>query len=260
MSSLSFMNVPAEVRSLIYEYLFDDAGNDRLAIRSAELSRLPKAEDRSRSKYYVLDHSIVRRCCEATYRLGTKDAYFCAALMRANRQIYRETSYLVYGRHSFDFGGDIEAVQPFLSDITPGSRDLIREISLYKRGPLPGGFENDRSEWRSLCRYLGEGACFVRKLRLVVQGGKPAADWKGPKEFSASDLQLLADLKHESLDWVSDLAKVEIGELEVLPDLHYAPPPTSSQMLIFAAVSASIEKGLTEFLRSQLRLAPRVGF
>ncbi|ETS86377.1 hypothetical protein PFICI_00205 [Pestalotiopsis fici W106-1] len=258
MHSSPFMNVPAEVRGLIYEYLFDDAGNDRLEIRNIEYPMLPKREDRVRTKYHLLDHSIVRRCYQATYHLKTKDAYFCASLMRVNRKIYEETSYIVYSRHSFDFGVDIEAVQPFFSDLTPGSRQLIQEVSLCKRGPLPI-FENDRSEWRNLCRYLGE-SCVVKKLRLVVQGGRPNVDWTGPKEFSARDLQLLADLKHESLDWVSELAQVEIKELEVLPDLHYAPPPTTSHGLIFAAVSASIEKGLTEFLRSQLHLAPRVGF
>lgn len=254
-----FMEIPAEVRGLIYDYLFDNAGNERLEIRSIEYNRLPKKEeDRARTKYHVLDHSIVRRCYQATYCLDTKDAYFCAPLMRVNRKIYEETSYIVYSRHSFDFGVDIEAVQPFLSDLSPGSRQLIQELSLCKRGPLPI-FENDRSEWRSLCRYLAE-ACVVKKLRLVVQGGRPSKDWTGPKEFSARDLQLLADLKHESLDWVGELAQVDIQELEVLPDMHYSPPPTNSNMLIFAAVSASIEKGLTEFLRSQLRLAPRVGF
>lgn len=249
-----FLYAPAEVRMMIYEYLFNDAGNKRLTIRSAGVDKAPKSEERIRSRYYTLDDLFNKRCYETTYQLKTEDAYFCAALMRANRKIYDETAHLVYANHSFDFGSNIEAVEPFLSDLTPASRELVQEISLYKRGPMPL-YENDRCEWRSVCRFL-QRAGVVKKLRLVIQGGKPSKPWDGPKEFSASDFKLLADIKHDSLDWVAELAQVEgIQELEVLPDLHYCPPPTNSNMLIFAAISASIERGLTEFLRTQMRLS-----
>ncbi|KAK9780898.1 hypothetical protein SCAR479_02084 [Seiridium cardinale] len=253
MHSSPFMSVPPEVRGLIYDYLFDNAGNKSLLIRSASAGKLPFQNGQIRTRYHVLDRSLHRRCYETTYQLATEDAYFCAALMRVSRQLYNETSYLIYGKHCFDFGGDIEAVEPFLTDLTPGSRHLIKEVSLYKRGPIPM-YENDRSEWRSVCRVL-QAMGVVKKLRLVVQGGKPSVEWHGPKEFTAEDFRLLAELKHESLDWVNELAQVKIEELEVLPDVHYFPPPTCTNMLVFAAFSASIERGLTEFLRSQLRLA-----
>jgi hypothetical protein len=254
MDSSPFISVPAEVRLMIYEYLFNDAGNKRIIIRSADADKAPKLQERVRSKYYVLDNSFNRRCYETTYQLKTEGIYFCPALMRANRKIYNETAHLVYAKHSFDFGSSIEAVKPFLSDLTPASRNLIQEISLYKRGPMPL-YENDRCDWRSVCRFL-KSVGAIKKLRLVIQGGKPAGSWDGPSEFSARDLKLLADIKHDSLDWVAELAQVEgIQELEVLPDLHYCPPPTSSNMLIFAAISASIERGLTEFLRTQMRLS-----
>lgn len=250
----AFMRVPPEVRMLIYEYLFEDAGNKRLKIRSASPGRERDAETGIRTRYYVLDRSLHRRCYKTTYQLETKTTSFCPALMRVNRQVYAETAWLIYGRHAFDFGSDIEAVEPFLSDLTPASRHLIGEISLYKRGPLPS-YENDRSAWRSVCRCLQRNGA-IRKLRLVVEGGRPNGTWEGPKEFSANDIKLLSEIQHESLDWVSELAKVRgIQELEVLPDVHYCPPPNSSSMLIFAAVSASIEKGLAEFLKTQLRLA-----
>ncbi|KAI0852911.1 hypothetical protein F5Y00DRAFT_226352 [Daldinia vernicosa] len=247
------MRVPAEVRLMILEYLFDDGGHKQLQIRNAGPEKLPKTEDRRRRRYYTLERSFQRRCYETTYRLETEGVNFCVSAMRINKTIYEETSYLVYGRHTFDFGHAIEAVEPFLSDLTPQSRGLIREISLYKRGPVPP-YDNDRDEWQSVCRFL-ENNGSVRKLRLVVQGGRPNATWEGPKEFSAADLKLLFDLKHESLDWVGELARVKgIEELEILPDVQYCPPPSSSNMIIFAALSASIERGLTEFLRTQLRL------
>lgn len=247
------MRVPAEVRMLIYTYLFDDKGHKQLHIESAWAGKLPKSDSRIRSRYYVIERSFHRRCYETTYCLAMPDVRFWPAIMRVNRRIYEETAYLVYGGHTFDFGSHIEAVEPFLSDLTPQSRMLVQELSLYKRGPVPP-YDHDRSEWRSVCRFLG-GHGSVRKLRLVVEGGIPSSAWEGPKEFTAADLKLLYDIKHESLDWVGDLARIKgIEELEIIPDVHHCPPPASSNMIVFAAISASIEKGLTQFLRMQLCL------
>ncbi|KAI1107629.1 hypothetical protein F4804DRAFT_296598 [Jackrogersella minutella] len=246
------MRAPAEIRMMIYAYLFDDGGNKQLRIQNAGASKLSKTEGRIRSRYYMLERSIHRRCYETTYRLDTDGVSFCAAAMRVNRKMYEETSYLVYGGHTFDFGSHIEAVEPFLSDLTPSSRQLIREISLYKQGPVPP-YDNDRGEWKNVCRFLHDHGS-IKKLRLVVQGGRPSVTWDGPKEFTAADLSLLFDIKHESMEWVGELARVKgIEELEILPDVQYCPPPSSTNMIIFAALSASIERGLTEFLRTKLR-------
>ncbi|KAI0151990.1 hypothetical protein F4776DRAFT_599734 [Hypoxylon sp. NC0597] len=248
------MRAPTEVRMIIYAYLFDDGGNKKLRIQNAGAGKLPKMEDRVRSRYYMLERSFHRRCYETTYRLETEGVSFCTSIMRVNKKIYEETSYLIYGSHTFDFGCHIEAVEPFLSDLTPPSRQLIREISLYKRGPVPP-YDNDRGEWRNVCRFLQEHGS-IKKLRLVLQGGRPSTAWEGPQEFTATDLKLLYDIKHESLDWIGELTRIKgIEELEVLPDVQYCPPPSSSNMIIFAALSASIERGLTEFLRTQLRLS-----
>lgn len=238
---------------MIFAYLFDDGGNKQLLIQNGSAEKLSKAKDKSRTRYYILDGSFQRRTYETTYQLETDGVNFYPSVMRVNRAVYEETSYLVYGRHTFDFGSHIEAVEPFLSDLTPSSRQLIQEISLYKRGPMPP-YDYDRSEWRNVCRFLQDHGS-IRKLRLVVQGGRPSVAWEGPKEFTATDLKLLFDIKHESLDWVEDLARVEgIEELVIQPDVHYCPPPSSTNMIIFAALSASIERGLTEFLKMQLRL------
>ncbi|KAI1638145.1 hypothetical protein F4809DRAFT_639863 [Biscogniauxia mediterranea] len=262
MEQSPLMRAPAEIRMMIYEYLFDDDGHQRLLIQNAAPGKLAGPEEeagRCRSRYYVQDRTkLHRRCYETTYVLATPGVRFCAALMRASRAVYGETAHLVYGRHAFDFGRDIEAVEPFLSDLTPASRSLIREVSLYKHhGPhyCCAVSESDRSEWRSVCRFLRDRVAEVRKLRLVVQGGKPPGPWDGPREFSAADFKLLADIRHESLDWVADLATVRsIRDLEIVPDVHYCPPPVSTSMIVFAAFSASIERGLAEFLRAQLRL------
>ncbi|KAK8073329.1 hypothetical protein PG994_004228 [Apiospora phragmitis] len=195
-------------------------------------------------------------CFQAKNSGSTSIYTLCAALMRVSRLVYTETSSLVYGQHAFDFGADMEAVEPFLADLTAPSRGLIHAISLYKRGPVPCySLDSDIGMWRSVCRYLsklsassassslsssirddedssnadesmnGGGSneiqqhqrlqiphdCHhgIRKLRLVVQCGKPSyhspfstADTitYEPREMSAADFQLLIDIKHESLD------------------------------------------------------------
>ncbi|KAI1342595.1 hypothetical protein F5Y15DRAFT_309707 [Xylariaceae sp. FL0016] len=250
----SLMRAPTEVRMLIYEYLFDDGGHESFSIRNGRAGKLPKCAGRTRSRYYVLDRSFHRRCYDTTYRLHTEGATFCPALMRVNKTVYEETSYLVYGGHSFDFGSDIEAVEPFLADLTARTRELIQEISLYKRGPVTI-YENDRAEWRNVCDSLRSHTS-LRKLRLVVQGGRPNVPWEGPKEFSAEDFQLLAGIRHESLEWTADLGKLEgIKELEIVGDVQCCAAPNSSNMVVFAAFSASIERGLAEFLRRMLHLS-----
>ncbi|KAK8053209.1 hypothetical protein PG996_012510 [Apiospora saccharicola] len=305
-------SIPAEIRLLIYSHLFTHPKDAPIEIRNAGENRLPPTPTRIRSRYHVLEKQAMlqRRCSYETTprspfhqqqrylpsptvaakstaagKTGAQEKhsssnddefYICAALMRVSRLVHEETSHLVYAQHSFDFGADMEAVEPFLSDLTPASRGMVRAISLYKRGPVAGyGFNSDRCEWQSVCRYLSkllptsssssstsdssdndkpqkkqqlnqaqqpyQQHQGIRKLRLVVQCGKPPASYTSsaaglagpPREMSAEDFQLLADIKHESLDWVAELAKVGgIEELEIVPHV----------------------RGLSEFLRKQLRL------
>lgn len=254
-SESAFMRAPAEVRMLIYSYLFDDGGNSRLSLGIAGPEQFPKTDRRIRSRFHVMENRPVqRRSYETTYFLQTKGVEFCAALMRVNRTVYEETSMLVYARHAFDFGANYAVVQPFLSDLTPGSRALIGEMGLHKRGPF-SSYEGDRAEWSRVCRFL-QRECCIKKLRLVVQCGRPSRAWDGPREMTAAEFKLLADLKHESMEWATELAQVDgIEDVEVLPDIVYCPAPENSTMMVFAALTASMEKGLTEFLRSQLKLA-----
>lgn len=246
----------------------------------------------------------------------SRDVIIYAALMRVSRLVHTETSRLVYGQHAFDFGSDVEAVEPFLADLTAPSRGMIRAISLYKRGPAPCyGFDSDYSVWRSMCRYLsrlsppssptsadstnvdfGNSTSItgnntadetmdisgsngpqrqqrqqvahypyhgIRKLRLVVECGRPSfppfstADpiTDQPREMSAADFQLLIDIKHESLDWITELARVGgIEEIELMSHVVHCPLPSSTSMILFAALSASVDKGFAEYLRKQWRV------
>ncbi|KAH8892039.1 hypothetical protein GQ53DRAFT_625957, partial [Thozetella sp. PMI_491] len=171
------LSVPTEVRLLIYEYLLDDGGNQWLAIRSRADSEKHKqsCSCRMRSRYLVLDQTIHRRCYETTYQLATPAAAFDTAIMRTSRRIYAETSYMLYGLHGFDFGGDLAAVVPFLRDRSAHSRQLLRAVALHKQAPVPTR-EHDQREWANLCRYLGVAAPAAElklRLRLVIEGGGP---------------------------------------------------------------------------------------
>ena len=174
------MRIPAEVRLMIYSYLFD-AGEADASICNAEGCLDPKTDDRSnkrrpriisirnrkepstlqsdghnashqfktRTRYHILDRSFRRRRVEATYGLANEGAYFCTSLMRVNRTVWAETSHLVYAKHEFDFGADVEAPKPFLSDLTPQTRGLVKRIAIYKRGPWLFDSWTDRCEWQT---------------------------------------------------------------------------------------------------------------
>ncbi|KAJ0329596.1 hypothetical protein COL5a_004160 [Colletotrichum fioriniae] len=177
--------------------------------------------------------------------------------MAVNRRIHRETSHLLYGRpHGFDFGSDVEAVVPFLKDLTPSSRCAIQELTIRKDGPVMHcNSESDRLDWATMCAYLRRLDKMIPRLRIVVEGGRPTAAWEGPQVLSVSDLRLLALIKHDSMEWVAELAKVEgIEKLEIVPRIRHLPAPGTTATLLFAAFSASIDTGLVEYLQTDCGL------
>jgi hypothetical protein len=245
------LRIPAEIRLLIYEHLFDDRGHRTLSIRNR--SRLATKQDGlRRTSYRVIEQSLHRLSFETTYCLQT-DVNLDLSVMSANRQIYRETSYLLYGQHSFDFRDDIEAIVPFLQDRTLASRRLIQEVSVYKR-PMHS-YDSGKYEWTKMCKYLGDMGT-LKRLHLTVEGGRPKVEWNGPKELLVSDLRLLWQVKHDSMDWVSDLTQARgIEEVEIIPEYRYIAPPKTTAMLLYAAFSESITTSLVDFLRHDLQIA-----
>ncbi|KAF6830890.1 autophagy-related protein 3 [Colletotrichum plurivorum] len=249
------MRIPAEVRLMIYEHLLDDGGEKRLSIRNKAMHQISAGalSKYRRSPYRIIERSFHRQCFETTYHFSTKTKMH-PAIMAVNRHIHRETSHMLYGLHGFDFAGDIEAVVPFLRDLTPRSRALIREITIRKDGPMYY-CESDRLDWVNMCKYLRGLDKMIPKLRIVVEGGRPTGEWEGPQELGASDLRLLALIKHESMDWIAELQKIEgMEELEIVPHMRYLPKPSTTATLLFAAFSASIHAGLVEYLRTDCKL------
>ncbi|KAI0537077.1 hypothetical protein GGR58DRAFT_502552 [Xylaria digitata] len=305
MDSSPLMQIPCELRLMIYAYLFDAGepdpnipssaertGGDRekqqqkknsakiISIRHsttamharlecevcalevsvpAGRTKVSPTRPARRSKYHVIDRSFNRRCVETTYRLANSGAYFCAALMRVNRRVYGEAAQLVYAGHTFDFGADVEAVKPFLEDLTDDTRALVASIALYKKGPWLYDCWSDRCEWRATCNYLRTHAS-VKHLRLIVQAGQLAkgreAEVEGPRELTSRDVALLVDIRHDTLHWVGDVVRLKgLEEIEVIPDFCTMPPPQTSNMFVFLAFSASIHTGVKEFLYQRLQLA-----
>ncbi|KAK5637455.1 hypothetical protein RRF57_013170 [Xylaria bambusicola] len=217
--------------------------------------------NQTRTRYQMMDRSFARRCVETTYYMVNGGAYICAALMRVNRAVHEETAHWLYGTHTFDFGCDVEAVRPFLSDLSGATRRLVTRVALYKKGPWLYDCWSDRCEWRTMCNYLRDHA-FVRHLQLVVQAGRlsESREWEwesdSPRELTSKDVALLVDIRHDTLHWVGDIIRLRsLRGVEVIPDYCTVPPPQTSNMFVFLAFSASVNTGFVEFLSDRLQLA-----
>ncbi len=171
--------------------------------------------------------------------------------MAVNRKIYEETAHVLYANRAFSFDRDIEAIVPFFSDMTTRTRLKIHEISLTKQGSVYSR-DYDRCEWSSVCDFLKEHMG-VGSLNLTVEGGRPALGWDGYPEYTAKDFKTLANVRYEPLEWVWELLSIKgLRKLQIDSEIHHCPPSHSSAMAFFAAFSSSIEKGFSEYLRSEL--------
>lgn len=254
------MQLPPEIRMFIYEYLLGNGDDKKISIRNKSRHEFQsRRPDSRRSVYHIMEKSIAKMSYETTYCVDSEDdRTMHTSIMHINRKIREEASHYLYGRHVFHFGEDIEAVVPFLADKMPGTRDLVREISLYKRSPT-STVEPESYDWASVCRFIG-GLQRLDKLTLVIEGARPRHPWDGPQSLTVSDFRLLYSTRHESLEWARELASVKtIGEVEIVADIHHLPQPQSNMMLVLAAFSASIETSLVEFLRDDLGIPTRVG-
>ena len=248
----ALLRIPPEIRLIIYEHLLDTGGCGSISLQSQarHLSIQKKLEAQRRTSYHVLDRSFMRASYQTTYCLSTP-AKIHPAILGVNRRIGKEAAYFLYGTHNFQFISDLEAVLPFLHDLTIPTRGLIQEITLRKRGSVCI-IESESPAWGFVCQNL----CMLpnlRKLKVIIEGGCPRHEWQGPQTLILSDLRLLYSTHHESLQWVRELASVKgLERLEIVTDMQHMPQPKTTSSLIFAALSASIETSLVEFLKTDL--------
>ncbi|TVY37092.1 hypothetical protein LSUB1_G005895 [Lachnellula subtilissima] len=252
------MLIPSEIRLAIYQLLLNDNGHKTLEIRNEDPESYKRHDIPSRTSYRIIGRDLTRRSQSTTYHLTT-DTEMHTSIMGVNRKIYEETSYLLYGSHTFSFGRDIEAMVPFFSDMTKQTRPLLHEIALVKQGSVYTR-DYDRCEWRNLCEFLSNDMR-IGSLRLVVEGGRPSLGWDNLPQYTMADFKTLAHVKYESLNWVWELLSIKgIQSLDVSSEIHHCPPSHSSAMELFAAFSASIEKGFADFLRSEMLVQRETGW
>lgn len=178
------LRIPFDIRMSIYEYLLDDCGNQKLEIRHRALGQKCQSfrpPAKRRSFYRIIEPSVRRQCATVTYALAC-DAEMHPAIMAANRRLHSEASWFLYGRHTFSFGADIEAIQPFLGDLTPSTRSLVRSLSLRKGSPFGRGI--DPIDWSYMCRNLQDWAPKLERLRIIVEGDMPQSGLCRPRHRS----------------------------------------------------------------------------
>ncbi|KAL4723902.1 retromer complex subunit Vps35 [Fusarium chlamydosporum] len=178
------MRIPPEIRMLIYDYLLDNGGTKDISIRNQSRSEYEARRSKiQRSAYNIMERSIAKKSYETTYCADPEPRRAMHIdIMHINRKIREEASHFLYTRHAFHFGEDLEAVVPFLADKTPRTRDLVREISLYKRSPT-NTIEPDSCDWSSVCRSL-QNLQSLDKLTLVIEGARPRGPWDGPQSLT----------------------------------------------------------------------------
>ncbi|CAF3438634.1 unnamed protein product [Fusarium graminearum] len=255
-----FMRIPPEIRMLIYDYLLDNGGTKDILIRNQSRSEYDMCRSKTRrSAYNIMERSIVKRSYETTYCADPEPRRAMhTVIMHINRKIREEATHFLYTKYAFHFGDDLEAVVPFFADKTPRTRDLVREISLYKCSPT-NAIEPDSCDWSSVCRSL-QSLQSLDKLTLVIEGARPRESWDGPQSLTVSDFRLLYSTRHESLRWARELASIRsVKEVVIVADIHNLPNPESNMMLVLAAFSSSIETSLVDFLRNDLGIPARVG-
>ncbi|PIA97112.1 hypothetical protein CB0940_06689 [Cercospora beticola] len=232
--------------------------NPTLRIRTVDPTRYKaRYADRphSRTSYSVRADRFAARCMATTYHcVNVPRIEHNLAILRTNKQIHAEAAELMYSSYTFDFDTHIEAIIPFLRDLTPFTRGCIKSIRLTKRA-LAYLKEFDKCEWENALRYLTnvDNNIFLRRLELGVVAGRPGErGWDRIASYSAADFRLLKT--HEGMEWLQYLEELnKLQELEVQAIVEHCPPVTSStNMHNYVRFSASVEGGFAEYLKEQL--------
>lgn len=280
-----FLLLPAELRLMIYEYLLrpastnDDSLSARttaavdyhdyevsstadistksthatLAIRTLDPTKTPLLPSTLRTTYTIRCDRFRARTMRTTYTLLSNPG-IDASVVRACRQTHTEAAEVLYGGRTFDFSTHVEAIAPFLGDLTPAARRHVRSLAMVKRG-LPYDRECDRLEWAAACRYVAANLAIVR-LDLGVVAGKPGAHgWDGIIELRKEAFEVMAELGGEErgwegMEWVGHLTGIRgLRELGVRAIVEHCPPPVSERMAFWVAFSKSVEGGFGEFVK-----------
>ncbi|KAF2096977.1 hypothetical protein NA57DRAFT_77227 [Rhizodiscina lignyota] len=247
----------------------------------------PNANPQLRTTLSIRTSRFRARTMQTTYALARNPGIY-AAILATCRQCHAEAAPLLYGAHTFNFSTHVEAIEPFLGDLTPYSRACIRTIGLVKRG-LPYEREFDRAEWAGACRYLAspEATLYsLRTLKLGVVAGCPGPQgWDNVRTFSKEDfvfhlgpngkegtrtppelqwrdfrgirysigVTTVEEDEWRGMEWVGELLAIKgLKNVEIRAIVEHCPPPMSERMEFWVAFSKSVEAGFAEYIQDGL--------
>lgn len=210
----------------------------------------------ARSTYSIRSGRFRAQCMSTTYHcVNIPRLEDNLGILRTNKQIHNEAAELLYSSYTFDFDTHVEAIRPFMKDLTPFSRSCIRSMRFVKRG-LAYDKEFDRAEWNSALRYLTDcdSNIHLRRLELGIVAGRPGPNgWDRIAKYAPQDFSLLQS-SAESMNWIQYLLEIK-GLTELIVNAiveHCAPATNSMAMANFIRFSASIEGGFSQYLHQNL--------
>lgn len=197
--------------------------------------------------------------------------------MSVSSQIHAEASKVLYSTYTFSFHMSVEAVVPFLSDLTPRSRSSIRHISVTKKA-LPYAKEFDRAEWAEMCAYLAsatspstkdEGdntpSMHLSTLNLQLIAGKPDLAWESITPMNPADFDTMLRMKNEWLGGTGECGGVDLAwaeqvmaikglrNIKVRALVERCARPVSEKQAFWVAFSKSVaEGGFGEWMRGRM--------
>ncbi|KAF1983679.1 hypothetical protein K402DRAFT_300402, partial [Aulographum hederae CBS 113979] len=185
------------------------------------------------------------RTMSTTYHF-TSPSRLYPAILATCAQLHDEGAELLYGTCVFSFDTHVEAIVPFLGDLTPFSRKMVRRLALVKRG-LPYEREFDRAEWEGMCRFLAREMRLLH-LDLGVVAGRPGEQgWDGVKELRKEDFEACSGI--EGMEWVEQAADIRTKNVTVRAIVEHCPTPRSERMAWWVMFSKSVEGGFAEFVK-----------
>lgn len=231
--------------------------NPTLLIRTIDPLRYSQVvgSRHARSTYSVRCDRFRARCMKTTYHcVNSPQIGQNMGILGANKQIHAEAAELLYSSYTFDFDTHVEAIEPFLQDLTPFSRSCIKSMRVVKRA-LAYEKEFDRCEWSTAIGSLSnpDFGLGLQKLDLGVVAGRPGVNgWDFVPVYNAGHFEVLKEL--EGMEWMRDLLEIKgLQELRVSPIIEHCPPASNSAAIAnFIRFSASIEVGLAEFLKGAM--------
>ena len=224
----------------------------KLAIHTLDPSNfLANNQRRSykRTTFYTRADRFRGRTMETTYWIKSEGTLE-VAILQVNRQIHREAASVLYSRHLLDFDTHVDAVVPFINDLSLEARSWVRSVAITKRA-TPFEKEFDRLEWASACRCLGDLPA-LKELKLQVIASKPSREgWHGIEPIEKEEMRKM--VMEPSFAWVGDLLMVKgLKKLDITAKIEKCMSPGSDTLSNWVRFSRSIQGSFQDVIRDMM--------